>query len=86
MVDVDSLIGEAIASSRRLTTELNPPVPQQGGLTSILEYLAKWMQDMHGLKVKVVAPGRSEVLPENIAFSCSGPFVNCCLMWSNMQE
>jgi signal transduction histidine kinase len=26
------------------------------------------MQDMHGLKVKVVAPARGEVLPENIAF------------------
>jgi len=66
--EVDGLIGEAIAASRRLTTELNPPVPPQGGLTSILEWLAKWMQDMHGLRVKVVAPERSEVLPENIAF------------------
>ncbi|HEX2994789.1 MAG TPA: chemotaxis protein CheB [Anaerolineales bacterium] len=66
--EVSDLIGEAIATSRRLTTELNPPVPQQGGFTVILEWLAKWMQDMHGLEVKVAAPWRSEVLPENIAF------------------
>ena len=66
--EVDNFINEAIAASRSLTTELNPPVLQQGGLKTMLEWLAQWMRDKHGLNVKVIVPGRNESLPENITF------------------
>jgi two-component system, chemotaxis family, CheB/CheR fusion protein len=65
--ELQSVNEELTTVNSQLTTELNPPVLRQGSLTVILEWLAMWMHDMHGLKVKVVAFGR-EVLPENISF------------------
>jgi two-component system CheB/CheR fusion protein len=65
---VGNLIKEATAASRSLATELNPPVLQQGSLKTMLEWLAQWMRDKYGLNVKVIASGRNEALPENIAF------------------
>ena len=46
-----SLLAESIAASRSLTVELFPPILHEGGLAAGLEWLARWIEDKHGLKV-----------------------------------
>jgi PAS domain S-box-containing protein len=50
--DLGRFLDEALASSRALTAELNPPVLQEG-LTAGLTWLARWMADTHHLSVEV---------------------------------
>ena len=52
-INVDSLLSQSIASSRTLTAELSPYVLHEGGLAPAMEWLAKWMNEKHGLTVKV---------------------------------
>jgi DNA-binding NarL/FixJ family response regulator/anti-sigma regulatory factor (Ser/Thr protein kinase) len=50
---VDDLLGESIAASRSLTAQLSPPLLYDGGLAPALEWLARRMQEEHGLEVEV---------------------------------
>jgi len=47
------LVDEAIVASRSLSVELNPPMLHDSGLTAALEWLARQMEDKHGLKVEL---------------------------------
>lgn len=47
------LLDESIGASRNLTVELSPPILYQTGLAGVLEWLGHWMEDKHGLHVKV---------------------------------
>jgi CheY-like chemotaxis protein len=63
--ELSDLISESIESSRSLTYELCPPILRQSGLLSALEWLARWMEDKHGLTVHLkasceVAPASEE--------------------------
>lgn len=53
--NVDHLIRESIATSRTLTADLSPPVLYDAGLAAALQWLARSMQQKHGLEVEVVA-------------------------------
>lgn len=53
--EVADLIDNAIETSRSLTAELSPPILQQSGLFPALEWLVRWMQDKHGLRVTLIA-------------------------------
>ena len=53
--EVSDLLDEAIETSRRLTYDLGPPILHEGGLVPALEWLARWMQDRHGLTVELQA-------------------------------
>ena len=57
------LVQEAIAASRSLTVELAPPILQEAGLGAGLEWLARWMEEKHGLTVSVSA--ERQVVTEN---------------------
>jgi len=46
-----NLITLSIQASRSLTAELSPPFLQKGGLSPALEWLVRWMQENHGLKI-----------------------------------
>jgi len=46
-----TFLAEAVAASRSLAHELNPPVLATGGLAAGLEWLAGWMEERHGLHV-----------------------------------
>ena len=48
-----SLLGEALDVSRSLTVSLCPPVLLEAGLMPGLQWLAEWIQDKHGLVVKI---------------------------------
>jgi CheY-like chemotaxis protein len=45
------LLVESIEASRAVALELYPPFLHDHGLTAALEWLARWMEERHGLKV-----------------------------------
>lgn len=49
---VSDLIDEAIQTSRSLATELNPPVVRDGSLDDMIRWLARRMDERHGLEVR----------------------------------
>ncbi len=51
VTEIEELLGEAIGASRSLTAELSPPILHDEGLSTGLEWLARWMADKHGLFV-----------------------------------
>jgi PAS domain S-box-containing protein len=58
---VEALLVQSIECSRTLSGELSPPILQTGGLLPALEWLASWMEQKHGLEVKLVV--HVKVLP-----------------------
>jgi PAS domain S-box-containing protein len=57
--EVTDLLGEAIASSRKLTGELSPPILQTGGLVAGLEWLVRWKAERYQLAVELQADPRA---------------------------
>ncbi|MEN6625699.1 MAG: PAS domain S-box protein [Candidatus Sumerlaeia bacterium] len=55
------LLDQSIAASRSLTVELSPPILFEGKLVPALRWLARWMEDNHGLHMTVNAG--DEVFP-----------------------
>jgi len=53
--EVTGILNEAIAQTRSLAAELSPPVPLKDGLVPALEWLGRWMQQKHGLTIRVTA-------------------------------
>ncbi len=49
--EIEQLLNESIEASRSLTAELSPPILHEGGLSPGLQWLARWMQEKHGLAV-----------------------------------
>jgi PAS domain S-box-containing protein len=60
------LLEQAIAASRSLAMELSPPALRDEGLLAGVKWLAKWMQETHGLAVEVVAPDPDAPLPQEL--------------------
>ncbi|HKY33831.1 MAG TPA: response regulator [Candidatus Polarisedimenticolia bacterium] len=52
---VDDLLRQSIQASRDLTVHLSPPILYEGGLAAALEWLARKIQEQHGLWVRVSA-------------------------------
>lgn len=65
--EVAELIDDAIETSRSLTAELSPPILAHGGLFAALEWLARWMQDKHGLEVELLACESMEAPKQDLA-------------------
>ena len=53
--DASDILTEAIGQTRSLAAELSPPVPLREGLVPALEWLGRWMQQKHGLTIRVTA-------------------------------
>lgn len=53
--DVNELLMDSIQLSRSLTAELSPPILKEAGLVPALRWLARWMQEKHGLTVHLEA-------------------------------
>lgn len=66
ITEVSNLIDDALETSRSLTAELSPPILREFGLIPALEWLARWMQDRHGLSVDLTAHGRIAPAAEDI--------------------
>ncbi len=55
---IDALMDDCIKASRELTVELSPPILSEAGLASGLQWLARWMQEKHGIEVVLeIDPG-----------------------------
>ena len=52
---IDELLGECMAASRNLTIELSPPILRRGRFPEVLEWLAEWFREKHGLQVALDA-------------------------------
>ena len=63
---VDDVLDEAIRTSRSLTAELSPPVLYDAGLTPALHWLARWIEEKHGLVVEVDAEDLGNQPPEGL--------------------
>jgi PAS domain S-box-containing protein len=50
---VADLLDESLRQSRALTVELAPPILYEGGLLAGVKWLARWMEETHGLSVSV---------------------------------
>jgi len=50
---VEELINQSIQASRSLTAELSPPILHEAGLAAGLDWLARWMKQVHDLRVEV---------------------------------
>ena len=55
--EVEDLLSQSVEASRTLTGELVPPILHEGGLVAALEWLGRWMEDKHGLRVQVESDG-----------------------------
>jgi len=60
------LVKESIGISRSLSYELSPPVLYQEGFAETLHWLARWMKQIHKLKVEVNAPENLIAIQEEI--------------------
>jgi len=63
-VQVDGLLGDAIAKSRHLSHELSAPVLADSNLSGAFEWLAQQMQTQHGFTVHLEIGGRIELASE----------------------
>jgi PAS domain S-box-containing protein len=64
--DVAELLEDAIRASRSLTVELAPPILHEAGLSAGLKWLARWMQEKHGLTVRIRADEGATSEPEDV--------------------
>lgn len=62
----DQLINESLAASRSLTVELSTPVLYDAGLAAALEWLARQIEEKHGLAVEVQADQGAEPAAEDV--------------------
>lgn len=51
-VRVLELINQLIETSRSLTSELSPPILWSGDLSASMKWLARWMEETHGLQIR----------------------------------
>jgi PAS domain S-box-containing protein len=66
LIQIETLLDQCIDASRSLTAELSPPVLYDGGLLLALEWLGRWMQEKHRLRVAVDTTAAAEPTGEEI--------------------
>lgn len=62
---IDELLNESISASRSLTSELSPPVLYDSGLAAALRWLARQMEEKHGLRVVLDASDEIDPIDES---------------------
>ena len=67
LADIDGLVRQSLDASRSLTAELSPPVLYDGGLAAALEWLARKLEESHGLQVTVEADPAANPATEAVA-------------------
>lgn len=63
--DARRWVQDAIATTRRLTVDLSPPILRHEGLADALEWLRRQMEELHGMCITVEADERY-VLPDEV--------------------
>ncbi|MCF8062220.1 MAG: PAS domain S-box protein [Deltaproteobacteria bacterium] len=62
---IEENLGESIQLARSLSAELSPPVLHEGGLSSGLEWLSRWVNENHGFSVALSIEDSPD-LPEDV--------------------
>jgi len=63
---IDELLGTCLITSRNLSHELSPPILQCGTLSEVMDWLAEWFGEKHGLAVVVDVPAELCPVPEHL--------------------
>jgi PAS domain S-box-containing protein len=66
--EIEGLLNESLDVSRSLTTELSPPILHEAGLAAGLAWLARQMEQKHGLVVALDADPELRVAREDVRF------------------
>lgn len=66
LAKVDAMLAECLNASRDLTSELSPPVLQEGSLPQVVEWLGDWFAEKHELRVNVQVHEEVPQVPEQI--------------------
>jgi PAS domain S-box-containing protein len=66
LAQLEDLLLQSINASRSLTVELYPPILRAEGLEQVLEWLASWMRDQHGLVVELSTEIEAIPLAEDV--------------------
>lgn len=61
---VSDLLDQSVATSRSLTMEMSPPILYQSSMRQVLEWLARWMHQKHGLTVRLQVDEQANVQRE----------------------
>jgi signal transduction histidine kinase/ABC-type amino acid transport substrate-binding protein len=86
---LEELLGEALAISRTLSMELNPPALEEEGLGAALQWLARWMADKHHFHVDLTLATNSEpgsVTKRLVLFQCVRELLLNAIKHSGTQE
>lgn len=68
--DICKLLDRALQDTRSLTFELSPPVLYELGIEAALESLVERMQQVHGIKIRLLVGGGAKPLSEDTAVFC----------------
>ncbi len=63
---VSLLLDESLEATRALTRELTPPILRTSGLIAALRWLAEWMHERHGLRVRIDADPDCDHVSEDV--------------------
>jgi len=63
---IDELLTASLSTSRDLSHELSPPILQCGTLSEVMDWLAEWFGEKHGLRVAVRVDGELLPVPEHL--------------------
>ncbi|WP_462329740.1 PAS domain-containing protein, partial [Thiohalocapsa halophila] len=66
LVALKDLLRQALESARTLVADLGPPILHEVGLDAALEWLARTMQDNHGLRVSLALDADIPTQPEDV--------------------
>jgi PAS domain S-box-containing protein len=64
--EVEDLLQQSIDKSRTLAAEISPPILAQGSLVDVLQWLAHWMHEKHGLTVDLRIEENIEAMPDTL--------------------
>ena len=61
---IDDVLDESMKALKTLTTELYPPILRADQMSGVLQWLASWMHEHHGLETDVEVDTEADIMPE----------------------
>jgi PAS domain S-box-containing protein len=65
-LQIEEMVGESIRMARSLSADLSPPILHAGGIAAGMEWLARWMGDMHAFTVDLDIDTQAVHLNEDV--------------------
>jgi CheY-like chemotaxis protein len=64
LMEIEDQLNQSIDKCRTLTAEISPPILSHGSLVDVLQWLANWMHEKHGLTVHLQIEETFETTPD----------------------